>query len=286
MPAAEGQRCVECGERVVSHGDEDVCEHCGLVADADRMDRGPDWRRSDDGEVDGRHTGAPLTRARHDRGLSTEMGQPATSGRKRRRQRRLRRQHRRTTIGSKADRNRVWAFTEVRRLADVLGVPESIRDRACVLFERAQNRDLLRGRSIEGVAAAALYAACRLESVSRTIDEVVDAAKADADELQVAYDALNRDLELPVEPADPREYLPRFASALDCPASVERRATELAADAREAGIVDGRHPGGVAAACLYAAARAEHHPLTQQAAADVADVTPVTVRNTYQDLVE
>lgn len=286
MSAAEAQQCTECGGRVVSCGDERVCEGCGLVIDADRVDRGPDWRRSDEGEADDRHTGAPLTRARHDRGLSTKMGAIDGGGRKRRRQRRLRRQHRRTTIGSKADRNRVWAFTEIRRLADVLGVPESIRDRACVLFEQAQNRDLLRGRSIEGVAAGALYAACRLESVSRTIDEVVDPAKADADELQVAYDALNRELELPVEPADPREYLPRFASTLDLPAAVERRANELVAEARESGVVDGRHPGGVAAAGLYAAARERNHPLTQRAAADVADVTPVTVRNTYRELVE
>ena len=42
----------------------------------------------------------------------------------------------------------------------------------------------------------------------------------------------------------------------------------------------------MAAACLYAAARECSYPLTQRRAADVADVTPVTVRGTYSVLRE
>jgi len=52
----------------------------------------------------------------------------------------------------------------------------------------------------------------------------------------------------------------------------------------EDGTASGRKPSGVAAACLYAAALAEGYPLTQGEAADVADVTPVTVRKAYYDL--
>jgi len=49
-------------------------------------------------------------------------------------------------------------------------------------------------------------------------------------------------------------------------------------------VISGRNPGGVAAACLYTAATETGHGLTQQAAAEVADVTPVTLRATYQEL--
>jgi transcription initiation factor TFIIB len=42
----------------------------------------------------------------------------------------------------------------------------------------------------------------------------------------------------------------------------------------------------VAAACLYTAAREVCYDLTQQAVADVAGVTPVTVRATYTELWE
>jgi len=277
--------CPECEGSLASDDTETVCTQCGLVVAEDTIDRGPEWRSFADDEINRERTGAPLTRSRHDRGLSTEIGRSTRlKGRKRRRVARMRRQHNRTKIGSKAERNQVYGFTEVRRLVGALGLSDHVRDRACVLFESAQEEDLLRGRSLEGFAAAAVYATCRTSDVSRTVEEVTADAKATRAELRAAYDALNRELGLPTGPIDPREYVPRFASDLDVPDAVERRARELVERAHEEGLVAGRNPAGVAAACLYTAARDRDYTLTQQRAADVADVTPVTLRGTYQDL--
>ena len=282
--ASPATTCPECEGSLRAEGGETVCGACGLVVAEDRLDRGPEWRAF---EADARkRTGAPLTPSRHDRGLSTEIGRGGRrlSGRKRRQLARLRRHHNRAKIGSKAERNRVYAFTEIRRIVSSLSLPKSTRDRACLLFEQAQAEDLLRGRSVEGFAAASLYAACRVAGLSRTMGELAAVARASPDELQVAYDAMNRDIGLPTGPIDPGEYLPRFASELDVPPVVERHARELAARVREEGLGTGRHPAGVAAACLYAAAQVRCYPLTQKQAAAVADVTPVTLRATYQAL--
>ncbi len=196
----------------------------------------------------------------------------------------MRRQHKRAHIGSKRERNQVYGFTEIRRLTGRLELPESLQERACVLFESAQDEDLLQGRSIEGFAAAAVYAVCRTASVSRTIDEVVAEATATEDELTAAYDAMNRTLGLPTGPIDPAEYLARFASKLDAPNDIERRARELAERARDSGLAAGRDPSGVAAACLYTAAREAGYDMTQATVSEVADVSAVTVRSSYQDL--
>ncbi len=277
--------CPECDGRLRASGTETVCTDCGLVVAEDQLDRGPEWRSFADDDTDPERTGAPLTRSRHDRGLSTEIGYASRlTGRKRRRVARMRRQHQRAQIASKVERNRVYAFTEIRRVTSQLDLTEHVRDRACTLFESAQDADLLRGRSLEGFAAAAVYATCRTAEVSRTLEEVTAAARADPGELKTAYDALNRELGLPTGPIDPRQYLARFASKLDLPRRVERRAREAAGELRERGVVAGRNPAGVAAACLYHAAESESVPLTQRRAADVADVTPVTLRNTYEEL--
>jgi transcription initiation factor TFIIB len=281
------QVCPECDGRLQSDDCETVCTQCGLVVDEHAIDPGPEWRSFEDDDTNPERTGAPLTRSRHDRGLSTEIGRSTrVKGRKRRQLARMRRQHKRSQVRSKAERNRIYAFTEIRQLVSTLDLPTHIRDRACVLFESAQKAALLQGRSIEGFAAATVYATCRTASVSRTLPEITEAAKASRDELDVAYGAMNRELGLPTGPIDPREYLARFASKLDAPDCVERRARALAAEARETGIDTGRNPGGVAAACLYTAARQTEYELTQQEAADVADVAPVTVRTTYYDLRE
>lgn len=277
--------CPECDGTLNARGDETVCAECGLVVSEDRLDRGPEWRSFADDDTNPERTGAPLTRSRHDRGLSTEIGRSTRlKGRKRRQFARLRRQHNRARISSKRERNQVYAFTEIRRLVGALSLPDRIRDHGCSLFRSAQKEDLVRGRSLEGFAAATVYAACRVASVSRTVEEVVAVARADENELRAAYDALNRDLGLPTGPIDPTEYVPRFANELDIDADVERRARELVAEAQERGIAGGRNPSGVAAACLYTAARGTDQTVTQRAAADVADVTPVTLRNTYSDL--
>ncbi|KPN29633.1 transcription initiation factor IIB [Halolamina pelagica] len=282
MSTTRATGCPECDGRLTADGDETVCASCGLVVSTDRLDRGPEWRSFEDDDTNPARCGAPLTRSRHDRGLSTEIGR---SGRgKNRKWSRLRRQHRRTQIRSKRERNQVYGFTEIRRLMGALSLPDRIRDQSCSLFESAQEADLLRGRSIEGFASAAVYAACRVAGISRTTDEILDAAKATADEHRVAYDALNRELGLPVSAAGPTEFVARYASELDLGQAVRRRARALAEQAVDSGHANGRNPSGVAAGALYLAARREGDAVTQAEAADVADVTAVTVRTTYQAL--
>jgi len=134
---------------------------CGLVVDEQRIDHGPEWRAFDEDERE--RTGAPLTAARHDRGLSTEIGRRTDangntlSGQKRRRLARMRREQSRGRFQSKAERNLAHGLGEVRRIVSALELSEAIRDQACQLFRSAQNEDLLRGRSIEAIAAASVY---------------------------------------------------------------------------------------------------------------------------------
>ncbi|WP_137288076.1 transcription initiation factor IIB [Natronorubrum halophilum] len=287
--------CPECDGRLRTSGTETICEDCGLISAEDAIDRGPEWRSFDGDDTDRRRTGAPLTRSRHDRGLSTKIGYGSSSGyssrltgRKRRQIARLRREHNRARIATKADRNQVYGFTEIKRVNARLSLPDSAREQACALFKSAQSEGLLQGRSIEGFAAAAIYATCRTRSTPRTIAEIAAVARADADELTVAYDALNRELGIPTGPIDPTQYLPRYASKLDLETAVERRAREHATALLQDGLIGGRNPSGVAAACLYKAAneREEWSTITQAAAADVADVAPVTIRSTVTTLKE
>ncbi|ELZ43754.1 Transcription factor TFIIB cyclin-related protein [Halorubrum californiense DSM 19288] len=103
--------CPDCGGTVRSQHHERVYTDCGLVVETDNLDRGPEWRSfDDDGETPAR-TGAPLTVARHDRGLSTEIGHKTDArgstltGPKRAQLFRLRREQVRSRFQSKADRN-------------------------------------------------------------------------------------------------------------------------------------------------------------------------------------
>ncbi|ELZ28724.1 transcription initiation factor TFB [Halogeometricum pallidum JCM 14848] len=283
---SNANQCPECSGRVTTNSVETICEDCGLVIDEQRIDRGPEWRTHDQDRR--KRTGAPLTAARHDRGLSTEIGRRKDangnelSGRKRQQLARMRREQTRGRFQSKAERNLAHGLGEVRRIASVLELSDSIRDQACQLFRSAQNEDLLRGRSIEAIATASVYGACRCSGLSRTLDDIVDAARVEQSRVKSAYKTLNTDLGLPTQPVRPSEFVPRLASELDVPDSIRHRARRLAEQAESTSATTGVRPPGFAAACLYKAGREEGRWLTQSEVAEAANVTPPTIRS-HQD---
>jgi len=283
--------CPDCGGSLRATRTETVCESCGLVVDEHRIDHGPEWRSFDDEDSTQRRTGGPLTVRRHDRGLSTEIGQDTDangkplSAKKRRQLGRLRREQTRGRFQSKAERNLAHGLGEVRRVASQLGVGDTVCDQACQLFRSAQNEDLLRGRSIEAIAAASVYGASRCNGRSRLLDEVAAVARVDASRVTNAYKTLNETLGLPTKPVAPKLFVPRLASKLDCPDGVRQRARALAEQAEAQSVTTGVHPAGFAAACLYKAAREAGWVLTQSEAAAVANASKATVR-AHRDTLE
>ena len=286
---SESNRCPECNGRVTTNAVETICEDCGLVIEENRIDHGLEWRSFDEDERE--RTGAPLTAARHDRGLSTEIGHRTdangneVSGEKRRQLKRMRREQTRGRFQTKAERNLAHGLGEVRRISSALELSDSVRDQACQLFRSAQNEDLLRGRSIEGIAAASVYGACRCNGLSRLVDDVSEMARVAESRVTNAYKTLNEELGLPAEPVSPSMFVPRLASDLECPDEIRQRARTLAEQAEERGITTGVHPAGFAAACLYKAGREEGRWLTQSEAADVANASKATVR-AHRDTLE
>ena len=226
--------CAECGGQVRTNSIETACEDCGLIIDEQRIDHGPEWRSSADHADSQSRVGPPRTVARHDNGLSTEIGRwrdgngNQLAGSKRSRLSRMRREHSRGRFGSKAERNLAHGLGEVRRITSALGLSESIRNQACQLFRSAQNEDLLRGRSIEAISAASVYSACRCNGLGRTIAEIAALARVNQQRVMNAYKVLNKELGLPTQPIRPSGFVPQLASELGVSDQVRHRAQRLA----------------------------------------------------------
>jgi transcription initiation factor TFIIB len=293
---SEGLSCPECGGQVINdetHG-ESVCAECGLVVEEDDIDRGPEWRAFDAKEKDEKsRVGAPTTNTMHDKGLSTNIdwrdqdayGRSLDS-RQRQKMRRLRKWNERFRTRDSKERNLKQALGEIDRMASALGLPENVRETASVIYRRALDEDLLPGRSIEGVSTACTYAAARMADVPRSLDEISEVSRVGKDEVARTYRYVVRELKLEVKPADPESYVPRFASDLQLSDETELRAKELLENAKEQGIHSGKSPVGLAAAAVYAAALLTNEKTTQAAVSEVADISEVTIRNRYHELLE
>jgi transcription initiation factor TFIIB len=229
----------------------------------------------------------------HDKGLSTNIdwrdqdayGRSLDS-RQRQKMRRLRKWNERFRTRDSKERNLKQALGEIDRMASALGLPENVRETASVIYRRALDEDLLPGRSIEGVSTACTYAAARMADVPRSLDEISEVSRVGKDEIARTYRYVVRELKLEVKPADPESYVPRFASDLELSDETELRAKELLTNAKEKGIHSGKSPVGLAAAAVYAAALLTNEKTTQAAVSEVADISEVTIRNRYHELLE
>ncbi|WP_338740668.1 transcription initiation factor IIB [Haloplanus salilacus] len=288
--------CPECGGSLVAdeeHG-ETACRDCGLVVEENEVDRGPEWRAFDAAERDEKaRVGSPTTKMMHDKGLSTTIdwqdrdGYGKTlSSRQREKMQRLRTWNRRFQTQNHQERNLRQALGEIDRMASALGLPENVRETASVIYRRALSDDLLPGRSIEGVATSALYAAARQVGVPRTIDEVARVSRVDEEEFKRTYRYVVRELNLEVAPADPVSYVTRFASELGVSDEAERLAREMLEAAKNRGVHSGKNPVGLAAAAVYAAPLLTNEEVTQKQVSEVADISEVTIRNRYRELLE
>jgi len=275
--------CPDCDGELRTIDGEQCCEDCGLIVEGCRLDRrGPRTFRDDQEQK--RRTGGPRTVTRHDRGLSTTIGRKrdakgnAIQGKKRRQLARLRREHDRARFQSKRERNLAHGLGGIDRLTAQLDLPRSVQEQASSLFRTAQNENLLIGRSIESIAAGCVYAVCRINDVPRTLDEIASVTAIGEKKVRNGYKVLNRELDLPVPPQYPQEYIPRLVSAFDLPCRTERRAREIATEAVEAGLATGVNPAGFAASCVAVASAKQGFEVIQLDLAEEADVSPETVR--------
>ncbi|POG54497.1 transcription initiation factor IIB 2 [Haloferax marisrubri] len=289
--------CPECGsESLVAdseHG-ETVCDDCGLVVEEDEIDHGPEWRAFNSSEKDQKsRVGAPTTNMMHDKGLSTNIGWQnkdaygrSLSSRQREKMQRLRTWNERFRTRDSKERNLKQALGEIDRMASALGLPDNVRETASVIYRRALDDDLLPGRSIEGVATSALYAAARMADTPRSLDEITSVSRVEKDEIARTYRYVVRELKLEIKPADPEQYVPRFASDLGLSDESERRARQLLKNAKEQGVHSGKSPVGLAAAAVYAASLLTNEKVTQNEVSEVANISEVTIRNRYHELLE
>ncbi len=286
-------RCIRCGKpaliETVPDG-ERLCGNCGLVFNEHSVDQGPEWRSfSDEGEDRGR-AGAPISITRWDMGLSTVIGgsNRDASGRAfgpamRGTINRLRTWDSRSPAFS-SQKNLASAFRELDKTSEKLGLSQVVRERAAFIYRKALARELLRGRSITGMSAAALYAAIRDTETPRTLKDVAAAINLPRKDVARDYRKLLREMDLTMPVADAARSVSRIASRVGFSERVVRRAIGIVDMVEKREISAGKSPMGLAASSLYLAGVIEGEIRTQKEIADAAGVTEVTVRNRYKGL--
>ncbi|RLI47064.1 transcription initiation factor IIB [Candidatus Bathyarchaeota archaeon] len=293
----ETVKCPECNNSFIIRDQsraELVCRNCGLVIDEDLIDYAPEWRAFDSEQREKRsRVGAPMTYMIHDKGLSTMIDWKNRDSygksiptRNRAQIYRLRQWQRKIRISNSVERNLMVALSALDRMSSGLSLPRAVRETAAMIYRKAALKNLIRGRSAEGITAASLYAACRQCNVPRTLDEISKAAHMSKKEIGRSYRFISRELKLKLLPTSPQDYISRFCSELKLSSDVKAKTLEILKEAAKHELTSGRGPTGIAAASLYIASVLCGERRTQSEISEVAGVTEVTIRNRYKELAE
>lgn len=285
------KRCPECNSVNLTYDDhkgEIVCNDCGLIVEDKMVDTGQDaGGQFDKADKKGRG-GAPMSMQKFDKGLTTNVGEISDIYRLEAGQTRkfLRLKKWQERVSTSIERNLRLAMAELRRVASFLSLPSVVRDEASRVYNYVLQRGLVRGRSMESVIAACIYAACRSYNIPRTLDEIAAASDVERKEIGRTYRFIVRKIKIKVTPSSPKDYISRFSSILHLTPKAQNEALKILKRADISELTSGRGPAGIAAAALYVAALIHDEKKTQREVADVAGITEVTIRNRYKELID
>ena len=289
--------CTECSSEDLitdQHTGEMVCRNCGTVLKENSIDTGPEWRAFNlQQHQDLTRTGAPLTLTIHDKGLSTAISWKNLDGTGRRltaeeqrRQYRLRKWQRRTSSSDSVQRNLTQALSELNKITNQLNLPKNVAETAAMIYRRAVQNQLIKGRTIQGLVAASVYTACRQCTLIRSLEDVADAANISRKEAAKNYRFLYNELKTDVPQVDRDNLISNYVSKLRISGLTEQKARRILEIAESQKLTIGKAPEGVTAACIYIACRLMEEHRTQGEIARVAQITEVTIRNRYKELMK
>jgi len=288
--------CSECGGTNIVRDaivGELVCGDCGLVIQDNILNRGAEWKAfTPREELSRARVGGPNKYSHYDKGLSTviRIDRDAfgrlLSPEVRRQMWRLRNWQIRTRVHASQSRNLSQAMNELQRISEKLHISSSVQEMAAVIYRKALNKDLIRGRNIAAVVAGSLYVACRFTKIPRTLKEIEEVSLREQREIARAYRLIVQMLKMKMPIDNPIDYVTKIAEKAGVSSDVEGMAFKIIRDARNKHVAMGKDPTGLAAAALYIASKIRKEKTTQIHLAKAANITEVTIRNRAKDLMK
>jgi transcription initiation factor TFIIB len=271
-----------------------ICISCGAVISDKITETRPEWSVYGTNELNSRsRVGMPISLAIHDLGLSTVIGKNNKdfSGKTIVDTstlvviERIRTWDYRTQTRSSKGQSRKYAFRQLNSLKEKLALPSPVLEKAAYIYRKAQQNDIIRGRTRTGAMAACVYIACREAIIPRAFDEVAEVSNIRRKEMWKAYRAIVSELDLKVPLIDPVRCLVKLANKMGVSEKVKRYGINYMKQVIDSNISAGRDPMGLAATVLYISCQNFGNvDKSQKYFADTAGISDVTVRNRRQEL--
>jgi len=291
----ETQACPKCGStRIICDPEyaEIVCMNCGVTVKQKDATKKSEQKNNAVKQRRSKHVknDEVLTYTIHNRGLSTTIewdNQNRYSKNlavQKTRTYRLCGWQRRVRIPNSTEHNLTSTLSEITKVANKLSLPKNVLETAVSIYQKAAKKNLTKGRSIQSVASATLYLACRQCELPITLDEIAQTLAVNKREVGKSYRYLIKELNYSIPPLQPVQYVTKFSSQFITQEKTEEIMHKILSAVKNNKLISGCRPAGIVAAASYAASILAGENITQKKVADIAQVTETNVRKNYREL--
>ncbi|KAG0434976.1 Transcription initiation factor IIB [Dictyocoela muelleri] len=254
-----------------------VCKSCGTILQSKLIDEGMEWRSFGDNNTDPSRVGAPSNPLLESEQLDTVIGGKGGNAFM------LNKIHLKSTMRG-PERGLINGFNLITAFCDRSNFQKQIADRAKYIYKVVDDKKLLKGKNLEGSVGACIYIACRQLGCARTFKEISVLTNVPKKEIGRCYKLMHKHVDL-LTCVETKDIVSRFCSDLSLNIKLQNLATEISTRAQQNGCVAGKSPDSVAAAVIYLVTNL--YPELKDIQKNipyVTNVTDVTIKNTYKDL--
>jgi len=173
---------------------------------------------------------------------------------------------------------------EIFRQASLLDLEDDVMHEVQSMYEDVRRNGLTKYKQDDKVVTALIYVVCRKKMIPLTLHKICDILRIDYRSINKVYRYLVKRMAMHIPPTTPGEYLHKFSVEMRLSRTVMKKAERIIETVKRMGLISGKGPAGVAAACIRMASDIESMGELPKEIAEISGVTQVTIRNRYKEL--
>ncbi|EHP68443.1 transcription initiation factor TFIIIB, Brf1 subunit/transcription initiation factor TFIIB [Metallosphaera yellowstonensis MK1] len=264
-----------------------ICSIDGTVIAENVVDTGPEWREFDSSDRDKKgRAGSPFTNRVHDGGITTIIGRSARMKDKVKLMK-LQRWQSKLRVAAR-DKKVVTYLSTLNSEAAKLNLPEHVKETAAMIIKKLIETGLARRVDMYALIAATLYYASQVNNFPIYIQEIRKIYSLDTSTLWKALErvqAVAKNTQNMKSKLKPVEHIPKIVNRLNLPQQVGTKSAELVDLMFNTGLTSGKGYLALSAAMVYLISSLMDVKKTQKEVAEALQITEVTIRNRYKEIV-
>jgi len=187
------------------------------------------------------------------------------------------------------------AFQYINLMASNAGIPKMIVEEACAYHNQISGHQTFRGLNKDGIIAASIYIACRIENYPRTAKEIARMFHLDSTSAtkgcRTAMTIINELEQNKVNVSQikytnttPSSFIPRYSSHLHMAQDYTKLANFIAMKIEKNNMIPEHTPNSVAAGIIYLISNEFELNISKKDIQQVSDISEVTINKCFKTI--